>query len=84
MEDEPQQEADSGMIRSAEASPGRLAYLVKFHKLSGLINKDISTRSLVAARRIAADAVNSRAAQRAEVWDANNRMIFEYPGDEYP
>jgi hypothetical protein len=59
-----------------------LAYSVKFHEISGLVGNEHSTPSLVGARRVAVDAVQSGAAKRAEVRDEEGKIIFEYPGDE--
>lgn len=59
-----------------------MAYSVKFHEISGLVTNEHSTPSLVGAKRVAVDAVNSGAARRAEIRDDEGRVIFEYPGDE--
>jgi hypothetical protein len=60
-----------------------MSYFVIFHKISGLVSSEVATPSLAAARRLAIDGVESKAAERAEIVDAQGRIIFEYPDDEY-
>lgn len=57
-------------------------YSVVFHGISGLVHGDHFTPSLVAARRLAVDGVDSRAAKSAEVRDDTGKIVLRYPDDD--
>jgi len=57
-------------------------YSVIFHGISGLVHGDHFTASLVTARRIAIDGVDSRAAKFAEVRDENGNVVLRYPDEQ--
>ena len=57
-------------------------YSVIFHGISGLVHGDHFTASLVTARRIAVDGVESRAAKFAEVRDEHGNVVLRYPEEQ--
>ena len=57
-------------------------YSIIFHGISGLVHGDHFTPSLAAARRLAVDGVNSRAARSAEVRDDKGTVVLRYPDDD--
>ncbi len=61
----------------------RLTYSIRFRQISGLVASEHSTLSLARAKRVAVDAVNSGAAQHAEILDGEGKIILEYPDEEY-
>lgn len=60
-----------------------MTYSIRFREISGLVASEHSTASLVGARRVAVDAVDSGAAKHAEIRDAEGKIIFEYPDEEF-
>lgn len=59
-----------------------LSYSVKFRHIGGLVPAELSTASLAAAIRIAMDGVDSSAAKRAEIRNAEGEIVFVYPDEE--
>lgn len=60
-----------------------LPYTISFHQISGLVASEQSAASLAGARRVAIDAVNSSAAKCAEIRDAEGKIVFKYPDEDY-
>jgi hypothetical protein len=59
-----------------------LSYSVKFRQIGGLVPSELSTPSLAAAIRIAMDGVDSNAAKRAEIRNAEDEIVFVYPDED--
>jgi hypothetical protein len=59
-------------------------YSVKFYEISGLVPAGFETVSAATARRVAADALGSGAAKRAEILDPSGEVILDMSDPDEP
>lgn len=57
----------------------KMTYSVELHQISGLVPSHQTSSSVVIARRIVVDAVNSGAAKHGEIFTAWGKSIFRFP-----
>lgn len=58
-------------------------FVIKFHGIGGLVSPECRTASAAAARRMSADAIRSGAAKRAEICDADGKVLLQLTQDDW-